>query len=259
MTAKQSLLAFLFAACLAQGAFLAPVIANMKGVNRRATGILALLILCFLPMIGEEFIEISGWTDRFPHTIASSTALDYAIAPLLLLYAWTVTDRERRITRRDLLHFLPFCAALLILLPFYLLSGEEKLRLADAAWPISLRLVIAGKIVIGGVYLTLVIRYLLRFVNQTERSAARDPNVVWLLRAMASVAVMAGATIVMALLPAAGVETPIDSDALGTLVICGSIYLISFLLIRHPLSAAAAAGVPITQLVVPGPLRARYQ
>jgi hypothetical protein len=48
MTTHQTVLAFLFAACLLQGVFLVTVIVNLDdGDNRRPTLVLAALILCF--------------------------------------------------------------------------------------------------------------------------------------------------------------------------------------------------------------------
>lgn len=259
MTTRQSFLAIVFAVCLAQAAFLAAVVANLKGANRRATTILALFILCFLPMIGEEFIEVSQLVDRFPHVIASSTTLDYVIAPLLLFYAWSLTQRERPIVRRDLLHFVPFTVAVLLLVPFYASSGADKLMAFDSGLPVSLRIVITGKIVMGAVYLTVTIRHLRRFVRRANPAEARDPNVVWLLRSMLGLAGLAVVSLVVGLLMAAGIPVPIDSDALGIFFMGGSVYLISFLLIRHPFTTADGQAVTLAQLVVPRPRRPKYQ
>jgi len=66
---RQTLLAFLFAACLVQGAFLAPLVANLKHANRRAVRLLALIILSLLPAIGEELVSEAGLAHRYPHTI----------------------------------------------------------------------------------------------------------------------------------------------------------------------------------------------
>ena len=258
MTARQSFLAFLFAVCLAQGAFLGPVAASLKGANRRATQLLALLILCFLPMIGEEWLEVAGLTERWPHVIASSIAVDYLIAPLLLFYAWSITDTERRFTRSDLLHFLPFAVALLVLLPYYALSGQAKLAVLESGLPSSMKLVITGKIGLGAAYLTAVLRHMQSFVRRADNPRARDPHVIWFLRMMYALAGMALASLVLGLLPPAGVPVPIDSDTLGTLFLCSSIYMISFLLIRHPLTVAGA-GVSLAQLVVPARSRPRYE
>src|SRR5262245_59014760 len=69
MTTRQTILGFLFALSLVQGLLLVPVIANLKGPQRRTTVTLALLILCFLPMIGEELMDALHLTVRYPHVV----------------------------------------------------------------------------------------------------------------------------------------------------------------------------------------------
>jgi AraC-like DNA-binding protein len=256
MTLHQSVLAFLFAACLIQGAFLGPVIVQLKDGNRRANTILALLLLCFLPMIGEEFVEVSGLTARLPHTVAISITMDFLIAPLLLFYAWSLTEPDRVRTRRDLLHFAPFVLALLVMLPFYLTPAESKPALFERGLPASFKAVIAAKIVVGAAYLTAVIRHLRRFLD-ADAGRRRDPTVVWLLRAMLGLAGVAVASVAIAMMPIAS-ALPIDSDALGTLFIGGTIYLISFQLMRQPLAQAAAAA-PSTLRLVLAPVRPKYE
>jgi AraC-like DNA-binding protein len=251
MTGQQSLLAFLFAVCLIQGAFLGPVVANLDRGNRRATLILAALLLCFLPAIGEEFIEVSGLTTRLPHTIGSSITVDFLIAPLLLFYARSLTEPDARYRRRDLIHFAPFALAVLALLPWYAQSGAAKLRSLDGGVPAAMQVVVILKIIVAVAYVTLVIRHLHRFVKRPGNPNARDPNVLWFLRAMVALACVAAGSVVIGLLPRAGVAIPIDSDALGTLFMGGSIYLISFLLIRHPFAPVRVA--PASE---PGAVRA---
>lgn len=240
----QKFLAFTFAACLVQGAFLAPVIARLKGANRRATRLLAALTLCFLPMIGEEFIGVAGLADQYPHSLGSSATMDFLIAPLLLLYAWTLTDPARAFTRRDLLQGIPFGIATLILAPYYSLSGADKLALLDVGLPTSLSFVIVMKIVLGTVYLGLVIRHLHRVLNAP--GATRDPQVVWFRRAMFALVAVGCASVAIAIAASAGVDLPIDSDAIGTLFLGASIYMICFILIRHPVvnNVGRPAGEP---------------
>jgi AraC-like DNA-binding protein len=255
---RQSLLAVLFAAALLQGALLAPIIARLQTVNRRATRLLAAMTLLFLPILAEEFVEAANLTTRFPHVIGSSLAIDYLIAPLILFYARCLTRPDQPLTRRDFLHGLPFLAALLGALPFLLQSGAAKVALAEGPFPPSVRLVIAGKVVVAAAYLTSTIRHLLRFVRNAQEPRARDPHVVWLLRSMVALAVMAAVSLALGVLSWSGVALPIDGDTLGTVFIAASIYIISALLIRHPIAAAAARGESVAQMIT-APLRKKYE
>jgi AraC-like DNA-binding protein len=127
----------------------------------------------------------------------------------------------------------------------------------DAGLPVVMQVVIAGKVVLAAAYLTAAIRHLREFVKQPGNPRARDPNVLWYLRSLIALAAVAVASVVIGLLPAAGVGVPIDSDALGTLFICGSIYLVSFLLIRHPLVATLHTST-LAQRMAPRASLAKY-
>jgi len=257
MSIQQSILAILFAACLIQGAILGPVVARLRNGNSRAHTLLALLLLCFLPMLGEELIEVSGLTPRWPHTVALSITVDFLMAPLLLFYAVSLTDPARPRTRRDLLHFIPFLLALLVLTPFYLTNGQQKLALFESGLPVRLQIVIAAKIIVAAAYLTAVIRHLRRFLRSAASPEERDPNVVRLLHTMIGLAGLAVASVVIAVLPSIGPSVPIDSDALGALFMGASIYVISFQLMRQPLAArpGARAELPLRLLL---PDRPKY-
>jgi AraC-like DNA-binding protein len=167
--------------------------------------------------------------------------VDFLIAPLLLLYAWTLTDPARAPNRRDLLHAIPFVVATLILLPYYSLSGAEKLAVLDDGLPRSLILVIGLKILVAIAYVSLTIRHLSRAFAKSPET--RDPQVVWFFRAMVVLVVVALVSVVVAIAPGFGVQLPFDSDEIGTLFLCASIYLICFVLIRHPFVSSAKSAV----------------
>lgn len=259
MPGRHVLLAFLFGVCLVQSAFLAPLVANMKGVNWRATRVLALLMLSFLPSIGEDLINAAGWIPRFPHVLGSSITVDFLIAPLLYFYGRSLMDPDRPFSRRDLLQFVPFVLATLVLVPYLMLSGPEKLEATRNELPASFHLIIAAKIVVAPVYITVIIRQLHRFVTRRDEPRARDPNVVWFYRAIIALAGMAVTSLIVGLLPSTGVQLPIDSDTIGALFICGSIFMLSALLICHPLTAMPGLNGTLAQLVVPAPLRRKYE
>ena len=255
---RQTLLAFLFAVCLVQAAFLAPIVATLKGVNWRATRLLALMILCFLPMLGEELVYAAGLVTTYPHAIGSSLTIDFLMAPVLLFYARSLIEPDRPFARTDLLHLVPFTVATLVMVPFFASSGEAKLLATRDELPLSFQVVIGAKVIVAAAYLTVIIRALRRFVNAEDNPRSDDANVVFFYRAMLGLAAMAIASAVLSLLPTAGIRTPLDSDTLGMLFICGSVFAISALLIRHPASIVAE-GAPLARLLMPPPLRRKYE
>src|SRR6185503_8619484 len=115
------------------------------------------------------------------------------------------------------------------------LSGAEKLSVLRAGLPLSVKLVITAKVVVAVAYLSVVLRRLHRFLAGVD-DPQKYPHVVWLHRTMIALAVMASASVFISLLPRTVLQLPFDSDTIGTLFIGASIYQISVLLIRHPLS-----------------------
>jgi AraC-like DNA-binding protein len=238
MTTTEGILAFTFASGLVQGSVLGPAVASLRGVNRRATGLLSAIILCFLPMIAEEFVGIAGLIERFPHTLLSSTTTDFLLAPLLLFYARAICEPERPFVRSDLLHGMPFAIATLLLLPFYTLSGAEKIASLAVGTPEIMKVIIPAKVLVAALYLTLAIR-----TTQKARatSSSANPHITWFFRILVVLALAALLMVVLGFVQSAGVRLPVDSDSLGTLFICVSIYCVCLLLIRHPFVKPNAA------------------
>ena len=233
----------------------------MKGVNPRAPRILALVILCFLPMIAEEFVENAGMSGRFPHFIGSSTTVDFLLGPLLFLYARSLTEPDRALSSMDRLQFIPFALVNLVLLPFFVLPGDEKLRAVANGLPLSFEIVIAAKIPLATIYLTLIIRRLRAFIKRRDNPRARDPNVVWLYRSMIGLAAVAVSLVVLGVLPAFGILEAIDPDMIGMIFICISVYMVSALLIQHPfarVSVPAYTSPEPSQVIFDQP-RVKYQ
>src|SRR4029450_9202264 len=94
-----------------------------------------------------------------------------------------------------------------------------------------------GNVSAAPVSTPVIIQQVQRFVTQRDEPRARDPNVVWFYRTMIALAGMAVTSLIVGLLPSTGVRLPIDSDTIGALFICGSIFMLPALLICHPLTA----------------------
>lgn len=235
----RALLSFSLAAGIAQGLFLAAMLLHLEPGNRRAARILALIVLGLTLLIGEELVDAAGLTGRLPHVVGSTVTLDLAVAPLLLLYGRCLTTPARGFLPRDLLHFLPFLAANLILLPFYLSPGAAKLAALSAGLPATFALVIGVKVVVAAGYLGVLVRHLGQFLN-TEAPEHEPPGirraVRWYYRTMVGLLVVAAAALASGLLQAGGVRVPVGPDTIGALAICGSLFLIGFLLLKHPLA-----------------------
>jgi hypothetical protein len=128
----------LFLIAAAQEVFIAFVLLFNKIGHKKANLLLASVMLLFSFTL---LYYVAYWTNYqfiYPHFIVLSAAIPFLIGPLLLLHLRQVAGRTK-FSKADLLHFFPFAINIGILLPFYLLSGSEKLALIkagelDASW-----------------------------------------------------------------------------------------------------------------------------
>lgn len=68
-----------------------------------------------------------------PHFFKSAAPLNFLIPPLGFLYVRSVLFNERKWTRKDLLHLLPFVLFLVSYLPFFLSATDLKLQFIEQA------------------------------------------------------------------------------------------------------------------------------
>jgi len=69
---------------------------------------------------------------RLPHLHLLISPFHYLIGPACYFFVLTSCKPFRKFTKLDLIHLIPFVLHLLDLLPFYMLSGEEKLAIFQA-------------------------------------------------------------------------------------------------------------------------------
>ncbi len=112
---------------VAQGLFLSQVLFFHRRGNRSANRILAVLIGLFTLRLSEF---VGYWIKFFlsyPHFLFTTVAFQFLFGVLLYLYARALTDPASRFRKVDLLHFIPFAAQVMLLLPFYLQAAPEKI------------------------------------------------------------------------------------------------------------------------------------
>lgn len=110
------------------GLILGGILMNIKSKNTLATKLFAWVVLLFALSIGQELMEILGLHYQFPHILSSTDGFLLLIFPLLYLYALIIMGKKQRLIKKDLLHTLPFLAFTIHLLPYYSLTGYEKLN-----------------------------------------------------------------------------------------------------------------------------------
>jgi AraC-like DNA-binding protein len=122
----QLLSVFNFAIAI-QGIFLAYLVAN-KRFNSPSYRILALLLLSMSLTILGSVLGLSGYYRQFPHLIRVADPLVFLFGPLLYFYIQLQTTEK---LTKYYYHLIPFVLYVLVTIPFYLLSGDEKIRFGE--------------------------------------------------------------------------------------------------------------------------------
>ena len=110
-----------------QGFLLALFLFTHKERKKASNRVLAWLILLFSVNLLVPELTRNFYT-RFPHLISSSDSLLYLFGPLIYFYTILLTGKSNKLTKRDLLHFIPFALGTLIMVPFYMQGADAKLR-----------------------------------------------------------------------------------------------------------------------------------
>lgn len=116
-----------FAAAV-QGLFLSYLLINKKSDSAEHK-ILALLVLALSLAILGAVLGLSGYYKELPHFIRVGDPLVLLFGPLLYYYIHLLT--KGRFPHWYGLHLLPFLAYFIYLIPFYALSGAEKIAFVD--------------------------------------------------------------------------------------------------------------------------------
>lgn len=112
-------------------AFLIGGLLLRKRPTNNANGYLSLLL--FLVGIQSLLYSISELDIfiQFPHIIRIDWGIPLLFGPLVYLYTLSLTNQEKILSNSLYIHFIPYLLNLLILLPFFLKSGEEKILILD--------------------------------------------------------------------------------------------------------------------------------
>lgn len=223
----------------AQGILLALALAARRS-NVTANRILGLAMVSFSMFLLSAPYYAAAYHEIWPHFIGVSYALPLFFGPILYLYALSVSDSSRRFRRRDLLHFAPFLALMLYMMPFYLSSGAEKLaffeRMDLGDRPSDLVIIDNLKLLHGVIYTVLAV-----FVLKRHRKAVKDSfsaiervNLRWLWTITLALVIVWGLAVSIHLFE---VTTSIDIEAFDgilALAIAIFVYTAGYIGLRQP-------------------------
>ncbi len=109
----------------AQGFFLAGIFWYKKN-NQKANKLFALLLGSIALHLLEYAFCVSGVILQIPHLLFTTYPLFFVIGPLFYFYVKTYLQSDFSFTNKTLLHLLPALLVAGMLIPFYQLSGSEK-------------------------------------------------------------------------------------------------------------------------------------
>lgn len=181
------------AAGAVQGVFLSVALLAHRG-NQTANRLLAALMSAFTIYLASSVYYASGVFYRYPHFFGVSYQMPWVFGPLVYLYTRAASDRAWRFQRRHLLHFVPVAVSTLLAIPYYLMSGAEKIavyeRLQTGALPALIAAVDPFKFASGIAYSVATLLYLRRHRNRIRHSYSNTDrvNLTWLLRLAAAAA-----------------------------------------------------------------------
>ncbi|MCE7993360.1 MAG: AraC family transcriptional regulator [Roseivirga sp.] len=95
----------------------------------KANRYLAVFLIALSLHLMEYGIDISGLVLDIPHVFTASYPIIFLMGPAFYLYTQSLFEPDRDFDKKQLLHLIPSLIVLLLFMPFYLLSGVEKIAL----------------------------------------------------------------------------------------------------------------------------------
>ncbi len=117
----------------AQGFFLGLALINTRSGDQKAHRLLGVLTFLFALDLAEEFLYQTGFFLSVPALLNLLAPIDMLYGPLIYLYVRQLTSREQQATvASQYWHFLPVLMGIIVLLPFFLMPGSDKLTFTEA-------------------------------------------------------------------------------------------------------------------------------
>lgn len=245
-----SILSWLFLLAMCQAVFLGMALLSARQPEVRAANrLLSALLLVFTAILGHAWLGLNQLYQQYPHSALAIVTLGLAVGPLLYLYLGAVLS-DRPWTRRALLHFVPFGAATVAMLPFYLRPAGEKLawmrQLDGIPWYLALAATV--KLVVFLLYLRASYRLMRRVPTDSQLvRALRRLMRIWFAGGVLSVVALG-----MELLRA---DLPLSADAVGGIALMLFVFAAAFMAMRLPLGYRPPTLAPVA---TPAPKPPRY-
>ncbi|MCP5061271.1 MAG: helix-turn-helix transcriptional regulator [Ignavibacteriae bacterium] len=116
---------------IVQGFILGTILLTIRRGNKNANRVLGILIILFSYMLSPAFLINVDLYKILPHLMMTAHPVLFLFGPLFLLYVIILISKVFKFNKIFLLHFIPFLLNVIYLMPFYIESVEEKLRVLE--------------------------------------------------------------------------------------------------------------------------------
>lgn len=226
---------------IVQGFLLGIVLLSYPRGNREANKVLGILMISFSLSIGNIFFDAAGLLLDYPHLMFLAHPLVFLFGPLFLLYVYRLTRPEFVLKVKHLFHLVPCVALYLYLIPYILMSADEKIAYYNqhSSQPSAADLIVTPlQIVALFIYLGVVVNETKRHENRVKNffSSIERINLRWIrtfVYLLSGVFVVMGIFILVALVGYGGFARHYAGPTVGLLVSV-SIYTFGYLGLRQP-------------------------
>jgi AraC-like DNA-binding protein len=241
----------------AQGLFLS-VYLFAKSENRNANKWLAFLLTVISLHLIEYAADITGITLQYPFFIAITYPLLFCMGPLYYIYCRCLLDKSYRITFKTILHFFPSLIVLLMMMPFYSMSGEAKVNFMSGIAQGGIIKIPAGQLIFMGVHVVQTVAYIFaayKFIRKKEEELKDFSSDVFVVKKLEwlnafnlyfSVYFLLYFTVVVLLTFINSYQ--VELDYLLLLITAISIYAIGYAAISNPEIFKAIPGVDLQSM-----------
>ena len=221
-----------------QALFLIMLLLSFRQKDALPNFLLSFLLFDFSIGLLGTTLGTSGYYEKWPHLIRLAEPLVFIYGPVIFLYVRSLTGKK--IGSRELLHFLPFVLTVLLLIPFYLKSGDEKIAfvktyflsnqlMTEAFAMISLRM---AHLLI---YIFLSFRLLKAYEKgiRDQFSNVDKLSLSWLYKLLIGFAAIIFVSFITYVLVMMGKLSLLDSNIIASLMVAVVIYSIGYLGFRQ--------------------------
>ncbi len=224
----------------AQGIFLALILFSKK-TNVVPNRLLGTMMGLFALAMGTKVYEALALYNLYPHFVGITFPVTFLFGPTVYLYARMIVRGERHLRPVDAVHGLPFLATYLYMIPFFMLSGNQKALFMETLLTgsnvgVDVTIIMILKIASGILYAVWTLRLLQLHSKHIKDSfsAIEQINLRWLKVMILGSAGIWGLVVFLQIISFSGFINMEDTELFIGLAIAGFVYTAGYMGLRQP-------------------------